>query len=190
MTDAVESPDRRSEVIQAAVAEFNVLRKEISDRSSAQTTILNLNLTALSAIAALVLADRADPLVLLVLPLLSSCFGMLFFDHAANIDQIGRYLREEVQAMVTEAVGDPRLFCYEERVRAYELSFVPRGLSMGVPLLLMFTGFPVAALAFSWQRVSGGGWPLFLWWAGIVLQLGFLVHWLAFVRRPFVSSAR
>lgn len=187
MPDAILG--RPSDVLTAALAEFNVLRKEISDRSSAQTTILNLNLVALSAIATLVLAQRVNALALLVLPLVSPCFGMLFFDHAANIDQIGRYLREDIKPLIVAVAADTHLLCYEDRVRAHELSFLPRGLSMGLPLLLMFTGFPVAALAHVRESASHG-WPLVLWWAGVVVECIFLLHWVAFVRRPFVASQR
>ena len=184
MADA--TPSRSPDVLTAALAEFGALRKEIADRSSAQTTIVNLNLTALSAIATLVLAQKVSPLALLVLPLISACFGMLFFDHAANIDQIGRYLREDIKPIVVELAGDPRLFCYEDRVRAYELGFLPRGLSMGVPLLLMFTGFPVAGLVRA-HGVVNNAWQLALWWAGVFVEAIFILHWLSFVRRPFTS---
>lgn len=180
---------RREESLTAALKEFEVLRKEISDRSSAQTTILNLNLAALSTITTLVLAQKANSLVLLVLPLIASCFGMLYFDHAANIDQIGRYIREDIKPIVVSLTENDRLMSYEERVRARELRFLPRGLSMGLPLLLMFTGFPVAGLVRVLQNVDQG-WSLALWWAGLAIECIFALHWVSFIRRPFVAGKR
>lgn len=171
----------------AALTEFEALRREISDRSAAQTTILNLNLTALAALATLVLANKLDPVTLLVIPLLSACLGMLYFDHATNIDQLGRYIQNNLARTVRRLADNQDIFGYEERVRAHERTFIPRGLSMGVPLLIIFGGVPTGVLIRTWPLLPDG-WARALWFAGAIVEGAFVIHWLLFVKRPFADD--
>src|SRR3954451_15704021 len=79
-----------------ARAEFAAYRQEILHRSSQQYTLLALDLTALTAIAGFVLSDNADRLLLLLLPIVSSSIGLLWYDPARNIDSLGTYIRESM----------------------------------------------------------------------------------------------
>ena len=83
-----ESNDKTG-LLNLTVAEFNALRGEIKDRSTIAYTLMNINITATTAIAGFVLSSKADPILLLILPLLSPALGMLFVDHSYNIDNLG-----------------------------------------------------------------------------------------------------
>jgi hypothetical protein len=109
-----DSGETRPESLQIVLAEFAALRGEIQGRSSAAWTLLGLNLTASSAVAGFVLSDRADPLLLLLLPFLSSSLGLLFLDHGINLDRIGTYIKQELKPRATRAGGDPGLLAYED----------------------------------------------------------------------------
>jgi hypothetical protein len=71
--------------VQTALAEFSILRDEIANRSSAQHTLIALNLTAIGGIRGFVLSSHADVRLLLLLPMLSPALGLLFFEHAKKI---------------------------------------------------------------------------------------------------------
>ena len=95
----------------AILAEFSALRAEIAARSSAQHTLLNLNLTASGVVLGTALAQRANLAVLLVVPIIGCCFGLLFIDHAAVIEKLGRVIpaprTANLVAVVVMAAGHP-----------------------------------------------------------------------------------
>jgi hypothetical protein len=170
-------------VLTASLAEFGKLRDEIAGRSTALWTLVGLNATVSSAVAGFVLAQNADPLLLLVLPLLTPALGLLIIDHAANIGQIGDYIDKVLKPLVHEATGEPRLLCYEEWVDAWESRPLRRILAFGLPLILLFTVVPVYSLVFTVPLLTDG-WLWVLWGIG-VLMTGFQVAlWVAFLAPP------
>ena len=66
-----------------------------------------------------VLAQKADPLLLLLLPLLTPSLALLFLDHATNIGNIGEYIDKVLKPLLQEEAREPRLLCYEEWVDAF-----------------------------------------------------------------------
>jgi hypothetical protein len=166
-----------------ALAEFTALRQEIGARSQAQHGIIALNFTAVGAIGGVILSNKADPLLLLLLPILSPALGMLFFDHASNIDQIGTYIRNEIKPVLVGLAGDSRLFSYEERIDEYEQTGKPRAISVGVPLFIMFSAIPVAALVLAWGYADEL-WSKAVWGGGCLIVLVSLIHWWLFIRYP------
>src|SRR5438094_227548 len=102
--------------VQTALAEFSVLRDEIANRSSAQHTLIGLNLTAIGGIGGFVLSSHADVRLLLLLPMLSPALGLLFFDHAINIKKIGTYIDKVLRPALVEILGPIRTMRYEEEV--------------------------------------------------------------------------
>jgi hypothetical protein len=78
------------------LAEYAALRSEIGQRSAFQQALNALNLTAISTIAGLVVANHAANGLLLFVPVISSTFGLLWLDHHRNIGLIATYVREEL----------------------------------------------------------------------------------------------
>ncbi len=119
----------RSLCVQTALAEFSALRDEIANRSSAQHTLIGLNLTAIGGIGGFVLSEHADVRLLLLLPILSPALGLLFFDHAINIKKIGTYIGEELRPALVAILGPIGTMRYEEVIAQYEqrkfLRFLP-----------------------------------------------------------------
>ncbi|MEV0337971.1 hypothetical protein AB0H49_03000 [Nocardia sp. NPDC050713] len=64
-TTADESARR---VLDAALAEFVALRNELDEIGRGQRTVMNLNISVTTAIAAFVLSQRVAPQLLLVIP--------------------------------------------------------------------------------------------------------------------------
>jgi hypothetical protein len=151
-----------------ARAEFAAYRQEILHRSSQQYTLLALDLTALTAIAGFVLSDNADRLLLLLLPIISSSIGLLWYDHARNIDSLGTYIRENMGAF-----GG-----YEQRIDELEVSELRR-VPMTLALLVLLVGAPISGLVVTLGDIDGPLWAL--WACGLLVSAVctfFLVRWM------------
>jgi hypothetical protein len=181
--------DNKGLALNVITAEFNALRGEIKDRSSYAYTLLNINITATTAVAGFVLSGKADPLLLLILPLLSPALGMLFVDHAYNIDNIGEYIKSRLRPLATAAAGDSRLLGYEDFVAEYEQNKLLRILPLGLPLTLLFAGPPFAALLFSWAELKDS-WAWALWIAGLLMFVAFIALWSRFLFAPYRRQKR
>jgi hypothetical protein len=149
-------------------AEFAAYREEILHRSNQQYTLLALDLTALTAIAGFVLSNNADRLLLLLLPIVSSSIGLLWYDHARNIDSLGTYIRENLRVF-----GG-----YEQRIDELEVSELRR-VPMTLALLVLLVVTPIAGLVVTFRNVHGSLWAL---WVGGLLVSGvctfFLLRWM------------
>lgn len=151
-----------------ARAEFAAYREEILSRSSQQYTLLALDLAALTAIAGFVLSDKADQLLLLLLPIISSAIGLLWYDHARNIDSLGTYIRENL----------PLFGGYERRIDELEVSELRR-VPMTLALLVLLVGAPISGLVVTFHDVHGSLWAL--WSCGLLLSIActyFLLRWM------------
>lgn len=176
--------ENKEVVLNVVLAEFEALRGEITDRASAAYTLLNLNITATAAVAGFVLSDKADPRLLLILPLLSPALGMLFIDHSYNITNLGNYINKRLRPLATAAAGDSRLLGYEEFVDKYEQNKLLRFLPLGFPLMLLFAGFPCAALVFSVIKLEHA-WAWTLWAAGVLMVITYIALWTVFIIAPY-----
>jgi hypothetical protein len=159
-----ESPTPRNETKGSSMpledqrAEFNAYRQEILARSGYQHTLLTLNLTAVSAAGGLVLSAHGDARVLVLLPIISSSIGLLWYDHARNIDSLGDYIREHL----------PQFGGYEKRIATLERSEARR-VPMTLALLIMFVATPIAGLLIPLQFLAGPLWAL--WGLGLALSV-------------------
>lgn len=183
--------DERAAIVQVSLAAFSAAKTEIADRSKAQHTLIQLNITAVGTIVGFVLANKADPQLLLLLPLLSPALGMLHLDHAVNIANIGSFIDAVVRAKLAAAAAVADVMGYEEHVRSFERRLVLRFLLFGIPVLLLFAGVPVYSLLF--LRLRGtivAPWAITLWWSGTVLVLAYFWLWLVFMFRPFLRQVR
>ena len=151
---AVAPEPNYTAILNAALAEFGKLRDEISGRSTSLWTLLGLSATVSSAVAGFVLAQKADPLLLLLLPLLTPSLGLLVIDHGTNIGNIGQYINTVIRPLVREATGEPRLLCYEEWVDNWEKRPIRRTIAFGLPLVLLFTVVPLYSLGYTMSTIG------------------------------------
>src|SRR5260221_2433456 len=138
----------KSAILQVALAEFSALRSEIKDRSSAAWALVNLDVTATAALLGFVFSKNADPKILLALPLLAPALGLLFIDHAYNINNLGSYIGKRLRQLVVEATGSADVLGYEEAIDRYEENRFLRLVPLGLPLTLLFSGLPLGGLVF------------------------------------------
>ena len=153
-------------------AEFEAYRQEISDRSGHQHALITLNLTVLSAVVGFVLSDKADPRVLLLLPIVSSAIGLLWYDHARNIESLGDHIRSELK----------RFNGYEERIAGLEKEEWRR-VPMGLALIVLFVVTPIAGLVIPLGRIHGAYWSL--WGAGVSMSAICVFFFSRWIREGF-----
>jgi hypothetical protein len=173
--------------LQVILAEFSALRDEIKDRAATAYTLLSINITVTVAAAGFVLSDKADPRLLLLLPLTAPALGMLFLDHALNINNIGGYINNNLRPLAVAAARgaateSSKLLSFEMYVREYEKLRLRRILH-GFPLILLFEGFPLAALIFCAKRLQHG-WEWILWAVGLAMVVTYLILWMLFLVHP------
>jgi hypothetical protein len=133
--------------VQATIllAHYKAIRDEIVLRATAQSTLLQINITAIGTVAGFVLASNADPLALLVIPILSPLLGMLWLDHHESIADLGRFIRRNIEPNYGNVANMPLDKFYNHPAPP------PRKLrSMGYRLAVMtsFGFLPAAALIF------------------------------------------
>ncbi len=179
---STDTPDR-STIVQVSLAEFGKLRDEISGRTTAAWTLLGLSVTASTTVTGFVLAQKANPLLLLLLPLLTPSLGLLFIDHAVNIGNIGQYINTVVKPILREAAGDSNLLSYEEWVDTYEEQPIWRLMPFGIPLVLLFSVVPVASLLYTAPLVDTP-WGWVLWVMGFVMTAVQVSFWVVFLAPP------
>jgi hypothetical protein len=168
MSDCVD--ERRSPEDKRVL--FAACRAEILGRSAHQHTLLSINLTALAALAGVVLSGHADERLLLLLPIISGSIGLMWYDHARNIDSLGDFIRQDL-------VG---FGGYEKHIAALEKSEWRR-VPMTAALLLLFVAAPIAGLVIPIHRVDG--WLWVLWGVGVILSVACSVAFITWMVEGF-----
>lgn len=74
---------------QLRVAEYNALRSEINNRTTAQHTVLSLNLTIAAAVSSIAFGNTGNVHIVFVLPVICPLLGLLYLDHANAIVRLG-----------------------------------------------------------------------------------------------------
>ncbi|MCG8926080.1 hypothetical protein [Lentzea sp. CC55] len=161
-----------SERLNVAIAEFNALRAEIAGRSSAQHGLLNLSLVATAAIGTIAFSDAARRPVLLLLPLLSCIFGILYFDHHFAIATIGKYVKSELAPDIRHHVSWGRALRWEEfvRVEASSRTGLAKGMvRFDLPIILAFVVVPALSTIYV-ASFASGPWFWAAWSAGVLAE--------------------
>ena len=137
-------------ILTIVLAVFNSLREEIKTRSTAQTGLVTLNVTAIGVLGGVFFGKAENtPAILLMIPMLSSVLGMLWIDHAINIANQGRFIEKEVIPDLKKSIDLPHIPNYEVSIRRLEQRAGLRLFVLGAPILLIFAGIPVAALLYA-----------------------------------------
>ncbi len=174
-------------VLSAYLTEFEKLKDEIASRSNTQSTLINLNLTAIAAIGGFVLAHEGQGFVAVILTIVCPVLGLLFLDHDTNIKSIGTYIRDNLAPAIRSLVGVPSILRYEDAVTLMERNVLQR-FSFGIAIVFIFGAVPVFSLAVAFPEAGKHAWSLFVFSIGAVLTLMFLVAFLAFFGKPFKAT--
>jgi len=176
-------PDEK-DAIDILLAEFNALRAEIGARSAAQATMMQLAVTAFGALAGLTFTQYGDHRLLLLIPIISTILGLIWLDHAANISNIGDFIKNQLMPALQKAAQMETLPDYETVVRKYERTPGAFIRVFGLPPFLIFVLMPVVAMVLAWD-IRTRDW---LFWTlqifDVVLLIAFIARWLPFLESP------
>jgi hypothetical protein len=145
------------------------------------------NLTVVGVVFGIALSQPGNTNVLLLLPLVTPCIGILVIDSYRNFDLLGRYtytvLRPQLQVgseLKADGVG---LFEWERWVNERQFTLWFAGPFLLV-LFVEFLGPPIAVLIYALQHhlhhphVQVTTLQAWLWWTGAILT-GFLLLYAA-----------
>jgi hypothetical protein len=149
------------------LAEFNAARTEIDRKNSARLTLISLHMTAVAAIAGLVLTRQADPRLLIVLPGVCTALGFTLLSESRDKALRAKYIDDVLRPLIIEATGDDRLLAWESYYdRGASSSYLVRVISTG----LLFPGVALIALIASLPSVASvGDW--IAWSVGLALEM-------------------
>jgi hypothetical protein len=171
-----------------AVAEFNAMRAEILSRSTAQQNLLNLTIVAVGAVGSVAFSGASRQPVLLILPIVSCIFGMLYFDHGFAIGNIGRYIKDELAPAVRSESNWSHALAWEDfvrRIASSQTRFRRSAVQFDIPILFAFLFVPVMISAYMATQLANT-WLWLAWSVGVVAEmltaavgLGATRHWRA-----------
>jgi hypothetical protein len=121
-----QSGPKKTPRFEVALAEFSALRQEIGSRSTAQHTLLTIQLSTSGTVLGVVLGQVSEPQMLLVIPILSFAFGMLWLDHAANIARLGVVIRTTLNERLSPETELPDPLASEASAQTFEANVVWR----------------------------------------------------------------
>jgi hypothetical protein len=161
-------------VVAVAMGEFACLRDEINGFRASSRIYTNLNLTTAAAITGFVLSHHASPLILLVLPAISSALGIGVMGNALRQRAVGKYIQGTLRPLVAEYVNEPRILGWEAYFRSFERRIGSRILPLSMSMGLLFPATAIVALIWVIPHL-GQGWT----WIGWSVDAGLLLTQLA-----------
>ena len=188
------------------LAEYNSLRAEIAAHQATRSRYLGLALTATGAVGTFALGKDGNREILLVLPLVLSGLAIVYLKHTIDIENLGRYLREELWPVIRDAIphypakpttdtpepSAKSLLAWDDWIQQHRAALgrlTPYG-SLGLlPPLLIFSTPSLGGLLLAIPPARAGGW--WLAWALDIITLviaAFLTLWV-FIIGPGWKSA-
>lgn len=162
-------------VVDVALAEFAALRAELMQNLTAKYSLIGLNITGVAALGGIVIANDADPRLLLIAPFLSGATGLLFHTVIVDIMVIASYIEQVQRPVLVERLGDDRIFSYESFFRSKtKLRPLVQALTLG----LLFPGISLTTLVIVASSLrSFADWAM--WSLGILLLIVQCTIWLS-----------
>jgi hypothetical protein len=168
--------------VDVVLAEFAALRNEIDQLAGAQRKMINLNITAVATIVGLVLAQRADPHLLLALPVVSAAIGLVYQWYVLHAKHIGDYIDAILRPLLVAHTGDERVLGWEHQLRTTVYRRRGSGLAGRLSYLLLFPAVPAVALAATIAYLDTA-WHWLAWTGGLALFGTQVTVWWLQVRR-------
>lgn len=178
------------------LAEFAGLRGEVATRINLQVTIILGNLTVLGVVLGIALSRPENRSILLLLPIVTPCIGLLVIDSFRNLDMLGQYIhrfiRPHLRITSQREIDGVEVFGWERWINEHHVMpwlFLP----YQVVLFLEFLGPPIAVLIAAIQyhlhhRLEPvSALQVGLWWAGVVLTGGLIPYALGYGAYAFCN---
>lgn len=166
--DALSDVEKRR-TLDIALAEFGGLKAEVAARVALQVSLSLANLTVTGVVFTI---NASGPIrAIVVLPILSSCLALFFFDQNRNFEIISNYIYHNLVVQITHLSGcrHPKIFSWETVVRAEQHKrkiFVPYLVAVNLTFFVPLFG-SLAAMNPWLQKLTGL--EISIWWLGLVL---------------------
>lgn len=176
------------------LAEFAGLRGEIATRINILVTLMIANLTILGVILGIALTPNGNTKVLLLIPLVAPCLGLLIIDTFRNLDYLSEYIcaviRPQLQITSQAEFKGMSVFNWEKWVTKHQYTRV-HAIPFQFVLVVEFLAPPIVTLIYAiihfqspQVQLSAMQWGL--WWTGAVLTGVLMIF--AFVYAVFSLS--
>ncbi|MEU5527567.1 hypothetical protein ABZ744_11575 [Micromonospora chersina] len=96
------------------VAEYNAIRAVMAQKSAASHTLVGGYLTVVAVILGFVVANRADPRLLLAVPVLAAISGITILRRRRDRQAANTYIRDVLRPVAVECSGDDRVFRWDD----------------------------------------------------------------------------
>jgi hypothetical protein len=166
MTCGTDHRDREVErTTTILLAEFAARRSEIDTRANVLVSLILGNLTVLGVVLGIALSQSGNKNVLLLLPIVTPCIGLLVIDTFRNVDFLNKYIRTVIRPGLS--INDEKLFDWERQSANFGFRLWLAG-PFQLVLWLEFLGPPIAVLIYTMQHHLR--YP-YVWWTGAVLTV-------------------
>jgi hypothetical protein len=151
--------------LQIRLAEYGALREEVLRRIDNRLTVFLTSLTASAAIIGVAL-QLNSALLILVVPIINSLYGLIFIYHVAAVSEIGLYIANNIERALNDKYGAVLGWHISRTLAARR---VRRWLGIGyIPLALATLLPPVLGLSLAWSMEGATGLKISLFFLGVV----------------------
>ncbi|MEV0426459.1 hypothetical protein [Micromonospora sp. NPDC050495] len=168
------------------IAEYNAIRSVVAQKSSASHALVGAYLTVVAVILGFVVANRADPRLLVTVPILAAGSGITILRRRRDREAANRYILDVLRPIAVECSGDERILTWED---FYARHRDERSLRYEFGLQLVFPISAAAALIATLPLLDWfGDW--LAWLAGLLLLGALLFTYVEQNRTQLGRAAR
>lgn len=168
---------------EAQLRQYEALWAEIARRSNAQQALIAATVTAAGTVGGLVVTGKADAVLLVVLAAVSPVFGLLWLDHARNIDNIGDFIG-------SNWAWKPNWELEHENRKATRREAIFRFVIFNTAVTIIFIGPAVGGLIASFSHAGSALIFVTAWCAAATLTGLFTVSWSVHVAQTRPGRSR
>ncbi|MGN9778687.1 hypothetical protein ACTMS0_23415 [Micromonospora sp. H33] len=151
------------------IAEYNAIRAVAAQKSAASHALVGAYMTVVAVILGFVVANSADPRLLLALPVLSAVSGVTILRRRRDREAANRYIREVLRPVAIQCSADERTFMWEEYYARHKDA---RSLLYELGLQLIFPLSGLACLIATLSHLeSPGDWLIWLAGSSLLVML-------------------
>jgi len=162
--------------MQALVAEYEAALNLINRKTTIVATLITFDVTAVATVIGFLLANKADPRLLALVPVISATFGLLVASQDRDIRTAEALLNSTMRPAAQRIANDDGIWNFYGRFLASRIPWY-EVVTRGLPLVLLFPGASIASLAVVTTHLKSWlDWAI--WSAGLLLTTALSVGWL------------
>jgi hypothetical protein len=145
--EKIENESLTQAKVQTWLEEHRALRNEIEQHHVSMRHMTIFNITASGTIFSLVFLNNELVPLLLLIPVLSSILGFIFFFHSKRMSQLGHYIQKVIAPNIRKLLNNDSLLAWEDNIREQESKGYSKSFSLDGVRLLTFLLTSLLALS-------------------------------------------